>query len=64
MIQLQKFDPNNRSDKNIKNSNNKLEFKIIFYNSNIMPSINSKYSNSIKIRPYIIQTTIGRYRDE
>jgi hypothetical protein len=53
-----------RSHKNIKNSNNKLEFKIIFNNSNIIPSINSKYSNSIKIRPYIIQTTIGRYRDE
>jgi hypothetical protein len=58
MIQLQKFDLNNRSDKNIKNSKNKLKFKIILQNSNIMPSMNSKYSISIKIRPYMIQDTI------
>jgi len=44
-----------RSHKNIKNSRNKLKFKIIFYNSNIIPNINSKYSNLIRIRPYIIQ---------
>ena len=58
MIQLQKFDLNNRSDKNIKNSKNKLKFKIILQNSNIMPSINSKYLILIKIRPYMIQDTI------
>ena len=55
MIGLKKSDRNKRSYKNIKNSKNKLKFKIRFYNSNIMPNINSKYSNLIQIRPYIIQ---------
>ena len=60
MIQLQKFDLNNRSDKNIKNSKNKLKFKIILQNSNNMPSINSINKNLIQIWSYIIKMTIDR----